>query len=137
MLGAFQLNLTALSLIALLVGMFLIYNTVATAVVRRRHEIGVLRALGLSRAQVQALFVGEALVLGVLGAALGLVLGVAMAGQLVGVVSQTITSLYILASIHDLFISPLAIAGRAGALPRRRSAGGVVPGARGGAAFAG
>src|ERR1700689_3700845 len=48
MLGAFQLNLTALSLISLLVGMFLIYNTVAAAMVRRRHEIGVLRALGLS-----------------------------------------------------------------------------------------
>src|ERR1700761_7897664 len=105
MLGAFQLNLTALSLISLLVGMFLIYNTVATAVVRRRHEIGVLRALGLSGRQVQALFVGEAIVLGIAGAALGL----ALAGQLVGAVSQTITSLYILTSIENLFISPLAV----------------------------
>jgi putative ABC transport system permease protein len=87
MLGAFQLNLTALSLISLLVGMFLIYNTVATAVVRRRHEIGVLRALGLSAGQVQALFVGEAIVLGIAGAA----------------------SLYILTSIQTLFVSPYAI----------------------------
>ena len=110
MIGAFQLNLTALSLISLLVGMFLIYNTVATAVVRRRHEIGVLRALGLSGLQVQALFVAEALVLGVAGSLLGLVLGVVMAGQLVGAVSQTITSLYILTSIQTLFISPWAIA---------------------------
>jgi putative ABC transport system permease protein len=109
MIGAFQLNLTALSLISLLVGMFLIYNTVATAVVRRRHEIGVLRALGLSGLQVQALFIAEALVLGLAGSLLGLFLGIVMAGQLVGAVSQTITSLYILASIHDLFISPGAI----------------------------
>jgi len=109
MLGAFQLNLTALSLISLLVGMFLIYNTVATAVVRRRHEIGVLRALGLSGLQVQALFIAEALVLGAVGSLLGLVLGVVLAGQLVGAVSQTITSLYILASIQTLFISPGAI----------------------------
>jgi putative ABC transport system permease protein len=109
MLGAFQLNLTALSLISLLVGMFLIYNTVATAVVRRRHEIGVLRALGLSGLQVQALFIAEALVLGVAGSLFGLVFGVVLAGQLVGAVSRTITSLYILTSIHDLFISPLAI----------------------------
>jgi putative ABC transport system permease protein len=109
MIGAFQLNLTALSLISLLVGMFLIYNTVATAVVRRRHEIGVLRALGLSGLQVQALFVAEALVLGVAGSLLGLFLGVGLAGQLVGAVSQTITSLYILASIQNLFISPWAI----------------------------
>jgi putative ABC transport system permease protein len=109
MLGAFQLNLTALSLIALLVGMFLIYNTVATSVVRRRYEIGVLRALGMSGNQVQVLFLAEALVLGVAGAILGLVLGVVLAGQLVGVVSQTITSLYILASIQNLFVSPWAV----------------------------
>jgi len=109
MIGAFQLNLTALSLISLLVGMFLIYNTVATAVVRRRHEIGVLRALGLSGLQVQGLFMAEALVLGIAGSLLGLVLGVVLAGQLVGAVSQTITSLYILASIRDLFISPWAL----------------------------
>jgi putative ABC transport system permease protein len=109
MLGAFQLNLTALSLISLLVGMFLIYNTVATAVVRRRHEIGVLRALGLSALQVQMLFVGEAIVLGIAGAALGLGLGVVLAGKLVGAVAQTITSLYILTSIQTLFISPYAV----------------------------
>ena len=111
MLGAFQLNLTALSLISLLVGMFLIYNTVATAVVRRRHEIGVLRALGLSGLQVQALFIAEALVLGIAGSVLGLIFGVVMAGQLVGAVSQTISSLYILASIQNLFVSPWAVLG--------------------------
>jgi len=109
MLGAFQLNLTALSLISLLVGMFLIYNTVATAVVRRRHEIGVLRALGLSSRQVQMLFVAEAMLLGIVGAVLGLALGVVLAGKLVGAVAQTITSLYILTSIQTLFISPLSI----------------------------
>jgi putative ABC transport system permease protein len=109
MIEAFQLNLTALSLIALLVGMFLIYNTVATAVVRRRHEIGVLRALGLSGLQVQFLFIAEALVLGLAGSVLGLIMGVFLAGQLVGAVSQTITSLYILASIQNLFISPWAM----------------------------
>jgi putative ABC transport system permease protein len=109
MLAAFQLNLTALSLVALLVGMFLIYNTVAASVVRRRHEIGVLRALGLGRGQVQALFLAEALVLGVVGAALGIVFGVVLAGQLVGLVSQTLTSLYILTSIQNLFIAPGAV----------------------------
>ncbi|MCE0499418.1 MAG: ABC transporter permease [Methylacidiphilales bacterium] len=109
MIGAFQLNLTALSLISLLVGMFIIYNTVATAVVRRRHEIGVLRALGLSGLQVQALFMAEALLLGGAGLLLGLALGIVLAGQLVGIVSQTITSLYILASIQNLFVSPWAV----------------------------
>ena len=47
MLAAFHLNLTALSSIALLVGLFLVYNTVSTSVIARRDEIGTLRALGL------------------------------------------------------------------------------------------
>ena len=109
MLGAFQLNLSALSLISLLVGMFLIYNTVATAVVRRRYEIGVLRALGLSGWQVQVLFMAEALVLGVVGLVAGLIFGVVLASQLIGAVSRTITTIYILTSIQQLFISPWAI----------------------------
>lgn len=109
MLSAFQLNLTALSLISLLVGMFLIYNTVAASVVRRRHEIGVLRALGLGRFQVQALFLAEALLLGLIGAGLGLVSGVLLAGQLVGAVSRTLTSLYLLTSIQNLFVAPGAV----------------------------
>ena len=43
MLAAFHLNLTALSYIALLVGLFLVYNTVSVAVLSRRGEIGALR----------------------------------------------------------------------------------------------
>ncbi len=109
MIGAFQLNLTALSLVSLMVGMFLIYNTVVSAVVRRRFEIGVLRALGLSSRQVLLMFIGEALILGVLGLVLGVVLGILLAGELVGVVSKTITSLYILESIQQLFVSPWSI----------------------------
>jgi putative ABC transport system permease protein len=109
MIGAFQLNLAALSLISLLVGLFLIYNTVANAVVRRRMEIGLLRSLGLTGNQVTGLFLGEALLLGLLGLALGLPLGVLLASQLVGMVSQNITSLYILVSIQHLFVAPAAV----------------------------
>ena len=46
MLRAFHFNLTALSYVALLVGLFLVYNTVAVSVIARREEIGVLRAVG-------------------------------------------------------------------------------------------
>jgi len=114
MIGAFQLNLTALSLVALLVGMFLIYNTVAAAVVRRRSEIGLLRALGLTARQVQGLFLAEALLQGLAGLVLGLGLGIALAGQLLAAVSQSITSLYIRLSIQELLISPTAILGAVG-----------------------
>lgn len=111
MIGAFQLNLTALSLVSLLVGMFLIYNTVSGSVVRRRSEIGLLRALGMGRGQVQVMLVGEAVLTGVVGCFLGVLVGWWLAGQMVGLVAQTITSLYILLSIQHLFFDPWIFAG--------------------------
>lgn len=109
MLGAFQLNLTALSLISLMVGTFLIYNTVAASVIKRRGEIGLLRTLGLERWQIQTLFIIEASALGLVGALLGLVGGSFLASLLVQAVSTTITSLYILLNIQELFLSPWSI----------------------------
>ncbi|NJK93199.1 MAG: FtsX-like permease family protein [Blastochloris sp.] len=115
---AFQLNLSALSLIALVVGMFLMYNTMSASVVRRCTEIGLLRAMGLSRGEVQAMFLGEALLFGLIGISLGSVLGIVMAQGMVGTVSQTITSLYMLVRIQDLVVSPgsLALASGVGLL---------------------
>ena len=71
MLRAFRWNLRVLSYISLVVGAFLIYNTISVSVVRRRAEIGILRAIGAARATVLALFLAEALLFGVIGAALG------------------------------------------------------------------
>ena len=64
MLRAFHFNLAALSYVALLVGLFLVYNTVAVSVIARREEIGVLRAVGASRGTVLRLFLAEAAALG-------------------------------------------------------------------------
>ncbi|HSI86025.1 MAG TPA: FtsX-like permease family protein [Candidatus Methylacidiphilales bacterium] len=114
MVGAFQLNLTALSLVSLLVGAFLIYNTVATAVVRRRTEIGILRALGMTPSQVRLIFLAESLLQGLIGVALGIGLGIVLAGQLIGIVSKTISMHYILISIQQLFISPWSIVAAVG-----------------------
>ncbi len=101
MIAAFQLNLTALSMVSLLVGIFLIYTTVSASVIRRRNEIGILRALGASRAEVRCLFLGEALLSGGLGIALGCFAGVGLARLLVGAVAKTISSLYLLLSIEN------------------------------------
>src|SRR6516164_8064449 len=60
MLAAFRWNLRLLSYIALVVGAFLIYNTISISVVRRRAEIGIVRALGASRMDVGMAFLGEA-----------------------------------------------------------------------------
>ncbi|HET6408421.1 MAG TPA: FtsX-like permease family protein, partial [Chthoniobacteraceae bacterium] len=73
MLGAFQLNLTAMSLVSIIVGMFLIFNSVGATVVRRRTEIAVLRSCGATRLEVRALFLGGAAVDAIAGSALGVV----------------------------------------------------------------
>ena len=106
MLGGFQLNLTAMSLVSLLVGMFLIYNTVSASVVRRRREIGILRSLGTTRNEVRALFLGEAAALGAVGVVVGCAGGVLLAQVLVGTVAQTISSLYVLLSVRETALAP-------------------------------
>ena len=109
MLSAFELNLTALSLVSMLVGMFLIYNTVSASVIRRRVEIGILRSIGASRSEVRLLFLGEAFLFGILGALAGIVGGILLANSLVGSVARTISSLYVLMSIDRFFITPTAL----------------------------
>jgi putative ABC transport system permease protein len=94
MLGAFRVNLQALSLLALLVGVFLVYNTAVFAVATRRHDAGVLRSLGAGRGEIAAAFCAEILLLGVLGGALGGALGYLLARALTGTVGGTISALY-------------------------------------------
>jgi putative ABC transport system permease protein len=106
MLAGFELNLQAMSLVSLLVGMFLIYNTVEASVVRRRNEIGILRSLGATRAEVRGLFLGEAAVLGMIGIAAGMIGGYFLAKVLVGTVAETISSLYVLVSVQRLVVAP-------------------------------
>jgi putative ABC transport system permease protein len=95
MLAAFHMNLTALSWIALIVGLFLVYNTVTISVVGRRDEIGMLRAVGVTRGQVLALVLAEAAVLGLAGAALGLGLARVLAAAAVDLTASTVSTLYI------------------------------------------
>ncbi|MBM4126069.1 MAG: FtsX-like permease family protein [Nitrospira sp.] len=95
MLRAFRLNLTVLSWVGLLVGMFLIYNTMAFAVAQRRREIGIYRAIGMTQTRVAVLFLLEAAVLGLIGGALGSVTGFVLAQQLTALLSRTISDLYV------------------------------------------
>jgi len=95
MLAAFRWNLRVLSYIALVVGAFLIYNTIAVSVVRRRAEIGILRAVGATRTQIFGLFVVEAAVFGLIGACGGLAIGYAMAQGAVEMLAATVESLYV------------------------------------------
>ncbi|NOK57278.1 MAG: ABC transporter permease [Chloroflexi bacterium AL-W] len=105
MTAAFELNLTALSLLALIVGMFLIYNTMTFSVVQRRGLIGTLRCIGVTRRQIFTLVLGEALLVGILGTLAGLVLGVLLGRGLVTLVTQTINDLYFTVSVESVAIS--------------------------------
>ena len=96
---AFQLNLTALSLLALVVGMFLIYNTVLFGVVQRRPVIGTLRLLGATGGQVFALVLLETAAASAVGTILGIGLGWLLGQGAVRLVTQTINDLYYVLSV--------------------------------------
>ena len=104
MTAAFRLNLLALSLLALVVGLFLIYNTMTFSVIQRRPLFGTLRCLGVTRREIFVLVVSEALVVGTLGAVLGLGLGIVMGRGAVQAVTQTISDLYFVVTVQAIDI---------------------------------
>ncbi len=94
MLESFRWNLRVLSYVSLAVGAFLIYNTISVSIVRRRFEIGILRALGTSRAGILSGILAEACCFGLLGGVVGIVLGRVMSEGAVKLVASTVASLY-------------------------------------------
>ena len=110
LLNSFRWNLRIISYIALIVGAFLIYNSVSVRVVRRRPLIGVARAIGMTSAMVRAGFLFEGLVFGLLGTLLGLVLGRVLAVGAVALMGRTVESLYASAAPPELAVRPETIA---------------------------
>lgn len=109
MTAAFSLNLTALSLLALVVGMFLIYNTVTFSVVQRRPVLGALRSLGMTRGEIYGLILLEAGILGLLGTLLGLGLGVVLGRGAVQLVTQTVNDLFFVVAVREIDIPLLTL----------------------------
>ncbi|MEL7060138.1 MAG: FtsX-like permease family protein, partial [Acidobacteriota bacterium] len=107
---AFRLNLTALSLLALVVGMFLVYNTMTFSVVERRPLLGRLRSIGVTRREILSTTLLEAVVLGGLGTLVGAVLGWLLAHGLLRLVSQTINDLYFAVSVTSVELPAAALA---------------------------
>jgi putative ABC transport system permease protein len=106
MLSAFQLNLTAMSLVSLVVGMFLIFNSVGATVVRRRPEIAILRACGTTRTEVRALFLGGALADALVGSLLGVACAPALARLASPALASSISSLYEVIRLDHLVTHP-------------------------------
>lgn len=110
MLSAFRWNLRVLSYIAVLVGAFLIYNTISVSVVRRRAQIGTVRALGASRNAVLFAFLTEAALFGFIGSLLAIPLGRLMAIGAVRLLSTTVNALYISSHAGVLTLSAASLA---------------------------
>ena len=106
---AFSINLKALGLLSLLVGMFLIYNTMTFLVMQRRRLIGSLRLLGVTRQQIFKLIIGEAFLLAIIGTLMGVVLGITLGQGLLYLISRTINAIYFRIDAASLMITPLQI----------------------------
>jgi putative ABC transport system permease protein len=95
MLAAFKANLLALSLVSILVGAFLVYNSMSIAVVRRVEEIGILRTLGITQKEIIRWVMAESFLLAIAGVVLGVLLGKLMAYDVLKVIGKTIQNLYL------------------------------------------
>ena len=106
MLRSFQLNLTGMSLLALFVGIFLIYNFAMFSVLSRREDMSLLLTLGASRKELVSAFLAESLIFGAIGGLAGIGLGYVTAYMSLDKVSSTITELYFYVKADGVHLTP-------------------------------
>lgn len=107
MLRQYQVMVNVTSLFALIIGLFIIYNSFSIAVTQRRGEVGILRALGATRGQIRALFLGESAVAGFAGSVLGAAAGVLMARGIAKYIGALTADIYGVAQqVDDVDIQP-------------------------------
>ncbi|HEY2733769.1 MAG TPA: FtsX-like permease family protein, partial [Polyangiales bacterium] len=125
-------GLTIASLIALLVGAFLIHNTMAISVVQRKREIGILRALGTTQGEIIRLLTLEGALLGAVGSLLGLAIGIGLSRGLLNATRAALNQTYLQLAATDVRVEPSVLlsgfalgtvaATIASAIPARRAA---------------
>ncbi len=103
--ASFRYNLQFVSLIAVLVGIFLLYNTIFITVVKGRRDIGILRAVGAGKTTVVLLYTGQGVLLGLIGSLIGVVLGQVFAYFSVAAVEKTVSTIFRTISISDYLIT--------------------------------
>jgi len=106
---SYRVNLNVLALVALFTGGLLVFSTQAHSVVRRRAQFALLRVLGVTRRRLLALIVAEGAVIGVVGSALGLALGFALAQIAVRWVGADLGSGYFRGVVPMLAVEPVAL----------------------------
>ncbi len=106
MLRAFRVNLFALGGVALLVGMFLVYNTVLISILRRRRDVGILKTLGAAPRQIFGAFLYEGLLFGAIGSLLGVALGNVLAEGILSLIGRTVNALYVTSRPEAIALTP-------------------------------
>lgn len=106
----FQINLTAMSLLALLVGAFLIHNTMTFSVLQRRELFATLRIVGFTASGVFRSILYEALAISLFGSVLGIIAGYWIAHYLIKLTTLTINDLYFVLHIQQVWMTPLLAA---------------------------
>lgn len=108
--SAFHTNLFAMGLLALLVGAFLIYNTVTLSVLHRRHTFGLLRLLGVSRRQLTCSILVEVAAFATLAIGFGLVVGYLLGTFLLALMARTLSDLYFAQGVQQLQFDGFSLA---------------------------
>ncbi len=106
---AYRLNLDMLALIALFTGAFLVFSSQVLVLLRRRSQFALLRAMGLTRAGLAGFLVAEGATVGVIGAALGVAVGYALARGALLLVGADLGAGYFRSIVADLAIEPEAL----------------------------
>jgi putative ABC transport system permease protein len=102
----FRVNLAALSLLSLLVGAFLVHETMRLSVVARRRSFGVLRALGVTATRLGTAVAGESLLLGLVGSSIGAALGAWFARVLLAPLVRSLNDHYATFDLREVDVDP-------------------------------
>ncbi len=106
----FQINLMAMSLLSLVVGAFLIHNTMSFTVLQRREQFAIKRITGITAPTLFASVIAEAVIISLVGSILGIFLGLALSEKLIALTTQTINDLYFVLHVQQIWFTPGVIA---------------------------
>ena len=108
---AYRVNLNMLALVALFTGAFLVFSTQSLSVMRRRRSLALLRALGVTSGELRRALIGEGVALGVVGALLGVVLGLVIAAGILKFLTADLGNGQLRAAGASLRAAPLQLIG--------------------------
>jgi putative ABC transport system permease protein len=105
---AYRVDLNMLALVSLWTGAFLVFSTQALSVLRRRRALGLLRALGITRSELELALVGEGAALGLAGSLVGVLLGAIFADLLLRLMSGDLGNGQLHAEGAVLHVAPVS-----------------------------